>query len=303
MTKLTFHRMPRILSAALLLLGILAGGSATAAEATSKPVRLKTTMSADGLVYADVVTVARASGEQIADGDFERSGLRFTNADRVGEWRVFNHGKSDARASIVEGEGHQSPHAVRYTRTTVGSDNFHLDQFCAVESNATFEVSAWVRADGRLNPMLAVMTLKWRVLAAVPSNAGTNWTHVSFIFISDDSERVRFELFPGATGKLYEGGPGTSWLDEVSITKLENVPLALQRALDLTRSRKNERIETPEALGRDGSPNRPRTPRGGVPTVTHIRNPPMRLLHHWAFPVGYWQFISPPSHRRTPPKA
>ena len=203
----------------------------------------------------------------VSDGDFERPGLRFANADKTSEWRVFNHGKSEAQA-VIAAEGRNGSQGVRYTRTTAGSDNFHLDQLCAVESNATYEVSAWVRADGRLNPMLAVMTLKWRALAAVPSNARTNWTRVSFIFNSDDSDRVRFEWFPGAIGKLYEGGPGTSWLDEVSITKMERVPPALQHALDLTRSRKNERIETPEALGRAGSPNRPRTPRGGVPTIT-----------------------------------
>ena len=179
----------------------------------------------------------------VADGDFERPGLRFINTDKVGEWRVFNHGKSDARASVAEGAGLDGSRAVRYTRATAGSDNFHLDQLCAVESNATYEVSAWVRSDGRLNPMLSVMAIKWRVLAAVPSNAGTNWTRVSFIFNSGDSDRVRFECFPGAMGKLYEGGPGTSWLDEVSIIKMEQVPPALQRALDLTRSRKNELID------------------------------------------------------------
>jgi len=180
-----------------------------------------------------------ATQNLVADGDFERSGLRLANADKVGEWRIFSHGKSDAKA-VVTAEGHDSSHAARYIRTTAGSDNFHLDQVVAVESNATYEVSAWARADGRLNPMLAVMTLQWRVLAAVPSSAGTNWTRASFIFNSDDSDRVRFEWFPGATGKLYEGGSGASWLDEVRITKLEHVPPALQYALDLTRSHKNE---------------------------------------------------------------
>ena len=91
-----------------------------------------------------------ASQNLVADGDFERPGLRFMNTDKVGEWRIFN---------------------------------------------------------------------------------------------SDESDRVRFECFPGATGKLYEGGPGTSWLDDVSVTKLENVPPALQQALGLTRSRKNEMID------------------------------------------------------------
>ena len=193
----------------------------------------------------------------LADGDFERAGLRFANDDRTGEWRVFNHGKADASARVVAGEGRNGSHAVRYSRTAAGKDNFHVDQLVAVASNAVYEVSAWVRADGRLNPLLAVMTEGWKTLAVMPSNAGTNWTRVSFIFQSETRDRVRFEWFPGATGKLYEGGPGTSWLDEVSVAKVERVPPELQRALDLTRSHKNERIDVAQVS--TGATEHPKT--------------------------------------------
>lgn len=217
-------------------------------------------------VYAGEPSVLR-------DGDFEREGLRFAKDDTVGEWRIYNHGKADAKAEVVAGEGRGGSKAVRYSRTAPGSDNFHLDQIVPVEPRATYEVSAWVRADGRLNPMLVAGTVKWGVLATVPSNAGTNWTRASFLFQSGDHDRVRLEWFPGTTGKLYEGGPGTSWLDEVRVAKLDPVPPELQRALELTRSHEGEPIE-PARLGRDGSPNRPpvpskdgeRPPRRGGPT-------------------------------------
>jgi hypothetical protein len=186
---------------------------------------------------------ANSTTNRLSDGDFDRPGLRFASADQVSAWRVFNHGKADAKAVVGGGEGRRDSHGVRYTRSTAGNDNFHLDQLVAVESNAVYEVSAWVRADGRLNPVLSVMNLRWKPLAVVPSNAGTTWTRVSFIFNSGHNTRVRFQWFPGASGQLYEGGPGASWLDDVSVTPLASVPPEIQRALDLTRSRKGEDID------------------------------------------------------------
>ncbi len=204
-----------------------------------------------------LTAAAQAADERVADGDFERAGLTFASTDRNAEWRVFNHGKADAKAVLAAGEGRGGSCAVRYTRAAAGSDNFHLDQLVAVESNAAYEASAWVRADGRLNPVLSVMNMRWKPLAVTPSNARTNWTRVSLIFSSDDNHCVRLEWFPGASGQLYEGGPGTSWLDEVSVTRLAAVPPELQRALDLTRSRKGEMIDVGQ-LGRQPVARRPR---------------------------------------------
>lgn len=210
--------------------------------------------------------MAAAEPTLVRDGDFERGDLAFAQADAVGEWRVFSHGKADAQAVIADGAGRGGTRGVRYTRTTGGSDNFHVDQIVAVEPHTAYEVSAWMRADGRLNPLLSVMTSKWKPLAVVPSHADTNGTRVSFLFHAGDNDRVRLEWFPGSSGQLYEGGPGTSWLDEVSITRVSRIPAELQRAFDLTRSHKGETMDVPVA-GRDGSPNLPPAPRtdGGRP--------------------------------------
>ncbi len=205
--------------------------------------RRMTTRLAVGGLWLATSAFALAADNRMTGGDFETAGLKFVNTDTLGQWRVFNHSKADAKAFLAEGEGLCGSQAARYTRSAEGSDNFHLDQICAVESNALYEVSAWVRADGRLNPMLAVMAMNWRVLAVVPSNSGTNWTRVSFLFNSEDNDRVRFEWFPGASGKLYEGGPGASWLDDVSVTRMAEVPPELRRALDLARSRKGENFD------------------------------------------------------------
>lgn len=196
-------------------------------------------------VGALMAAAAQAAGF-VRDGDFERDGLAFAKADAVGEWRVFRHGgASDARAEIVAGAGRGGSRGVRYTRTTAGSDNFHLDQLFEVESNGLYEVSAWTCADGRLDPLLAVMTENWRVLASVPSHAGTNWTRVSFVFRSESRGRARLEWFPGSTGKLYEGAAGASGLDDVSVARLARTPPELARALELSRSHENERLAEP----------------------------------------------------------
>jgi hypothetical protein len=179
----------------------------------------------------------------IADGGFESPDARLARTEKVNAWGLFLHGNSDARITLADREGRGGSRCARYARTAAGSDNAHLDQIIAVESNATYEVDAWLRADGRLNPVLAVMTLNWRPLEAVASNAGTNWTRVTFIFNSADHDRVRFEWFPGAQGKPYQGFAGTSWLDDVRVTKLARVPPALQRALALVRAPRHDEID------------------------------------------------------------
>lgn len=179
----------------------------------------------------------------LANGDFERPAPAFAWTDKMQDWGLFLHGKSDARVSVENGQGRGGSRGARYSRTTAGSDNAHLDQIVAVEPDATYEVAVWVRAEGRLNPVLAVMTLDWKPLAAVASNAGTNWTRVTFLFNSADHDRVRFEWFPGAQGKPYQGFAGTSWLDEVTVTRLKQVPPALQRALALVRAPRRDEID------------------------------------------------------------
>lgn len=203
----------------------------------------------------------------LIDGGFESAVLPVLSSSEPGRWGYFIHGKSDARLDVVADKGRNGSKAVRYTRTTEGSDNFHLDQVVAVERHANYELSAWVRADGKLNPVLSVMTMKWRVLAAVPSNASNGWTKVALIFNSAENEFVRFEWFPGSKGKLYEGGAGTSWLDDLSIRRLAQVPPAVQRALELTRPRIGEEIDPARVKTCEiGNPRplRPITCRNGV---------------------------------------
>ena len=203
----------------------------------------------------------------LANGDFESPDARLARSEQEHVWAPFLHGHSDARFTLADRQGRAGSRCVCYTKTAAGNDNAHLDQIFAVESNTTYEVDAWLRADGRLNPMLAVTTMNWKPLESVASNAGTNWTRLTFIFNSAEQDRVRLEWFPGAQGQLYQGFAGTSWLDDVRVTKLDRVPPALQRALALARAPRREEIDLaavrPGTVGQP-TPLRPITCRNGT---------------------------------------
>ena len=79
-----------------------------------------------------------AAHSLIANGDFERPDMRLTRSEQENTWGFFIHGNSDARITLAGGQGRGGSRGVRYTRTTAGSDNAHLDQIFAVESNTTW---------------------------------------------------------------------------------------------------------------------------------------------------------------------
>ena len=214
-----------------------------------------------------VISDAAAQDKLIVDGDFERNDLKIGKSYDKGAWSAFKHGKSDAGVVFVDGKGSKGSRCVEYSRTTEGSDNFHLDQVIPVERNTSYKLSAWVRSDGELNPLLSVLTMKWKVLAVVPAGSSKEWQRVSFLFNSAENDRVRFEWFPGSKGKLYEGFAGKSWLDDVMVEKLDPVPADIQRALDLQRAPKNGEIDIEKVVtAKTGNhlPLRPITARNGV---------------------------------------
>lgn len=212
-------------------------------------------------------TVPAFAATVVVDGDFENPDLRLVRPGEGGVWTAFTHGESDARLSLLEGEGRGGSRCVAYTKADDGSQNIHLDQIITVEKETVYQLTAWVRGDGRLNPVLSVATMDWHQMAVAVSEAGTEWTEVRIAFHSYDNEQLRFEWFPGAEGKLYTGVAGTSHLDEVAIAKMEPVPQSLRRAFGLLRAKEGQEIDLTtvrtEPVG-DPSPLRPIRCRDGV---------------------------------------
>lgn len=190
-----------------------------------------------------VLAAAKAEGaarNYVADGDFEREGLAFGSKDGLGTWIPRIHQAPDASVEIVQGQGRNGSACVRYTRASSESRNIHVDQLIEVEPNSIYEVRAWVRSDGRLNPVLAIQTRKWATLAGITTGTSSAWTEVHLAFHSCTHKRVRIEWFPGATGRIHTGVAGTSFLDDVSVTRLQTAPAPLLEAFEISRSRKDD---------------------------------------------------------------
>lgn len=175
-------------------------------------------------------------------GSFDAPEATLNRVTEPGHWIPVIHGNSDAELSLVElGRGGST--CVQYQRVEPGNDNVHLDQVVELEPGKIYEARAWVRGDGTLNPVISVTTIDWRPLATTASHASDDWTDVRLPFRAPRGGKVRFEWFPGSHGDLYEGRPGTSWLDDVSIRKISDPPSALLRSFELRRSKAGAEID------------------------------------------------------------
>jgi hypothetical protein len=80
--------------------------------------------------------------------------------DGLAGWTVMHAGKEDPQASytVVADKPHAGANCLVYRKATGASQNTHVDQTVAVQPHTKYLVSAWVRADGKLTPLLSVAT-------------------------------------------------------------------------------------------------------------------------------------------------
>lgn len=219
------------------------------------------------LVLSLFVALPMLAENVVRHGDFEDPGLRITPYTAPELWDAFIHGvPSDAALAIVDGAGRNGSRGVRYTKTRGENQNIHLDQIIEVAPGTFYEVRAWMRADGTLDPVLSIMAMDWSPLAVVRSGAGTEWAEVTLWFQAGTNERVRLQWFPGSDGGLYRGLPGTSHLDDVSVVPVTDLPELVRRALSLSHPTRREMevaAVLPGAIGQP-LPLRPMQVRDGV---------------------------------------
>jgi len=217
---------------------------------------------AEGIMASEL-----AAQSIITDGDFEHADLDYAGHDAAGAWVPRIHDAPDAVLQIADGAGRNGSRCVRYTRTGTGNSNIHLDQIIAVRRSTIYQVTAHIKGDGKLSPVLAIQTMTWATLSQTAIAPDSDWQKVTVLFNSYEHDRVRLEWFPGATGRLYSGVAGTCLLDDVSIVPLEPVPQAVYDAFELGRPRAGEEIDPTDMrqyqLG-DREPCRPITCRDGV---------------------------------------
>jgi hypothetical protein len=185
----------------------------------------------------------------VADGDFDREGLRLVRTQEPGEWIVHGLVAPDIEVKIADGVGRNGTRGLRYHRTGDSKANVHADQTVPVHKNTVYEVSAFVRWEGKLRPILAVTRMDWKSLGMVVCEEGRDWTEVRFAFNSYDNEQVRLEWFGGATGELYTSAPGTSCLDDVSLRAVTDPPDYLRTAFEVSRPKADREISPAQRRG------------------------------------------------------
>jgi hypothetical protein len=222
-----------------------------------------------GVIVALVASACSAAAPHnlLEDGNFERADLTFSVHDAPGAWVLRAHEAPDAKVTPQDNAGRGGSRCLHYTRTDDRKRNIHLDQLVPVHPDTIYEVRAWTRSDGKINPLLAVQTLEWKNLANQAAGTNADWRETRFVFHSGRHEQVRFEWFPGASGTLYTGHAGESWLDDVSIVALPDPSPELRQAFALSEIRKGDEIDL-RAVERSpigpAVPLRPITCRDGV---------------------------------------
>ena len=134
-------------------------------------------------------------------------------------WTVAHAGRDDPDASYkaVAEMPHTGKFCVKYEKPRGPSRNSHLDQIINVKPQTSYALSAWVKSDGRLTPLLSVEAMDWRPIAEARRKRSTEWHKVSLPFNSGKRSQVRLVWYGGSRGRRYQGYPGKSWLDEVEV--------------------------------------------------------------------------------------
>ncbi len=221
------------------------------------------------LLLSGVATAGAGSAEPnlVADGDFDRADLRLVRTQEPGGWIVHGLTAPDIEIKISDDAGRNGTRGLRYHRTGDSKANVHADQTVPVRKNTIYEVSAFVRWEGKLWPILAVARMDWKPLGMIVCEDGGQWTEVRFAFNSYDNEQVRLEWFAGATGELYTSAPGTSYLDDVNLRVVADPPDYLRTAFEVSRPKADGKLSLTRGIyGAVGTPKplRPIICRDGV---------------------------------------
>jgi hypothetical protein len=208
-----------------------------------------------GLGPALVHAAEPRPGNLLVNADFESNELRPARPEQPGAWMVYGLTAPDIKLTVADAAGRNGSRGLRYHRSGQSKANVHVDQIVPVRKNTIYQLSAFVRWEGDLHPILAVARMDWKQLSVAVCQGGSRWAEVRLAFDSFDSDRVRVEWFPGAEGKPYTALPGTSCLDDVSLQAIPNPPESLRLAFQVVRPKGAD--EVPPAERRVGPVGRP----------------------------------------------
>ncbi len=238
--------------------------------------------------FALLLPTVICSAASFNDGGFEITSTFVPWSSTDGEWGSFISGTSDATLTIVSNNTHSGSKSAKYSRAEPGSDNIHLDQILNVTPNTMYEITAWVKGDGILQPVIAVQTMDWSTINSASAPPSEQWTEVRLIFDSGNNTQLRFEWFGGADGSMYRGVPGTSYLDDVSINDTTDLfDNAMKNKYNFDRT-EIEQV-TPGPVG-DPAPLRPITVQNGILVYDDASREEVALFGVNFGPTTYWEY-------------
>ena len=134
-------------------------------------------------------------------------------------WRSAHAGTDDPDAAyaVVATRAHSGKHCLAYSKSRGVTRNHHLDQIVDVEPDTPYTLSAWVRCETGLRPLLSVESMSWKPIAESAAEAGSDWQQLRVCFGSGENRQVRIIWYGGSRGRRYEGYPGRAWLDDVAL--------------------------------------------------------------------------------------
>lgn len=142
--------------------------------------------------------------------------------DAEGVWITVIPNGCEAVYKIVKDEGIDQSSCIKYESRSDQMYNTYIYRNLKVQKNTEYKVTAYIKGDGNLAPVLSIQKKDWKWLAVATPAKGSEWSEISVRFNSEDNEIVMLKWFAGSKGKTSEGYKGASWLDNIKVELLND---------------------------------------------------------------------------------
>ena len=133
-----------------------------------------------------------------------------------------------ARYRVVAKGGRKGTKGLKYEKPPGAADpkeNSHYDQVVAVKPDTVYIAGMWVKAEGRLRPVLRIADMEWQTLAVSAAGETREWQEVRTLFRSGKNRQIRFQIFGGSIGEIRQTEVGVSCCDDAFV----RLPKAAER--------------------------------------------------------------------------
>jgi len=134
------------------------------------------------------------------------------------KWNTSNPGRYDVLSSASRSGKKGLRYYKEFAETT--NENAHYDQLVKVEPDTLYLARAYFKSETWLRPTLRVATMDWETLAFTKAGNSDSWQRAELLFYTGDSEKIRLQIFGGATSHMRGTEPGKSFCDDLLLRKV-----------------------------------------------------------------------------------